>query len=447
MTPIVSQSGAPQSAAVQTTAPSLERLRQAFEARSYPNDALTAWRRAALDRFLALGFPTQRDERWKYTNLRRLESRAFALSEPAKIADATPRELSGVSQRFAFVDGHCMPSLSSRSAQPPGVTALSLGQWIDKDPAAVAALLTDLGTDGDNHFENLNAAFVEDGLVIDVAPNTRWDDPVHVVHEWRTSARMTHPRIIVRLGQNSRCTLIEHYLGGDAVESLTNSVVTIQLAPGACLRHYRLQQESLKTFHLSTVRAKIGRDARYLNHEIALGGSLGRSDVTALLEAPGAHAQLHGLFTPASSQHLDNYTRIEHLAANTTSEEEYRGIADDRGRGVFNGKVKVHPDAQKTDARQLSRNLLLSPTAEIDTKPELEIYANDVKCSHGATTGQLDAASLFYLRSRGLDAAEARLLLIRAFAESILTSIEPKGLRAILEEWLRQRFSGRQTPA
>src|SRR5690606_23665509 len=249
-------------------------------------------------------------------------------------------------------------------------------------PDAVAALLAQFDSAA-NAFENLNAAFCEDGIVIDVAPNTHWDDPIYVVHEWQTSGRMSHPRIIVRLGAHSRCTLIEHYLGGESIESFTNPVVTVVAAPGACMRHYRLQQESAKTFHISTVRAQVARDARYSSHEVALGGSLGRVDVTALLEGPGADAKLRGLFVPAGSQHLDNYTCIEHVAPHTTSEEEYRGIADGRGRGVFNGKVKVHQDAQKTDAKQLSRNLLLSPTAEIDTKPELEIYANDVKCSHG----------------------------------------------------------------
>lgn len=429
--------------ATATTVPaSLDRLRQTFEARRYPDDALTAWRRAALERFLSMGFPTQRDERWKYTNLRRLESRAFELAAPPTVARTTGHELAEVSHRLVFVDGHCMPSLSSHAAQPPGVTVISLGQWIKKDPDAVAELLAELGISSDSAFENLNAAFVEDGVVIDVAPNTRWDDPVHIVHEWQTSGRMSHPRILVRLGANSRCTLIEHYVGAVGVESFTNAVVTIDVASGACLRHYRLQQEASKTFHLGTVRARIASDARYMSHELAFGSSLGRSDITALLEGPAADARLQGLFVPSGSQHLDNYTLIEHIAPNTTSQEEYRGIADERGRGVFNGKVKVHKDAQKIDARQLSRNLLLSTTAEIDTKPELEIYANDVKCSHGATTGQLDATSLFYLRSRGIDAAEARMLLIRAFAESVLTTIEPKGLRAAVEDWLRNRFAG-----
>jgi Fe-S cluster assembly protein SufD len=433
-------------AAVQSsTSPSLERLRQTFEARAYANDALGAYRRAAFAKFLELGFPTQRDERWKYTNLRRLESRAFALAEAAAVTEATSVDIPGAGQRIVFVDGHCMPGLGSPSVQPPGVTAITLGQWIQKDPAAVADLLTQIGIEADNAFANLNAAFAEDGVVIDIAPNTQRDEPIHIVHEWRTSGRMAHPRIVVRLGDNSRCTLIEHYVGREGIESFTNAVTTIRLGAGACLRHYRLQQESAKTFHVSSVRAKVARDARYLRHEIALGSTLGRSDITALLEEPGAHTSLYGLFTPSGSQHLDNYTRIEHIAPNTTSEEEFRGIADGRSRGVFNGKVKVHQVAQKTDARQLSRNLLLSANAEIDTKPELEIYANDVKCSHGATTGQLDATSLFYLRSRGIDADEARLLLIRAFAESILSSIEPQGLRAALETWLRERFASKET--
>jgi Fe-S cluster assembly protein SufD len=436
------QAGGGMTAAVKTTlSPSLERIQQTFEARNYGSNALSAWRRAALERFLELGFPTQRDERWKYTNLRRLESRTFALADTAPMAAAGSRWLTDVGQRMVFVDGHHMASLSSPSAQPPGITALSIGQWLKHEPETAAQYLSDSAMGSDSAFEFLNAAFVEDGVVINVAPDTQWDEPLYVVHEWRTSGRMAHPRIIVRLGQNSHCTLIEHYIGNEGVESLTNAVVTIEAQAGACIRHYRLQQESAKSFHVSTVRTRLANDARYSSHDILLGATLGRSDITARLEGSGSDAKLRGLFSPAGTQHHDNYTRIEHVAPHTTSEEEYRGIADGRGRGVFNGKVKVHADAQKIDARQLSRNLLLSNTAEIDTKPELEIYANDVKCSHGATTGQLDATALFYLRSRGLDAAEARMLLIRAFAESILSSIEPKGLRDALEDWLRDRFT------
>jgi Fe-S cluster assembly protein SufD len=423
-----------------SSSPALERYRQLFDSRSYPNDALTQMRRVALERFLATGFPTQRDERWKYTNLRRLESRAFALTTAAPAAPAASNWLSDAGHRIVFIDGRWMPSLSNPAAQPPGVTALTIGQWLQHDADAVANLLSHANAGPNNAFENLNTAFFEDGVVVEIAPDTRLDQPLYIVHQWQSSGQMAHPRIVIRAGQHSRVTIIEHYIGAANAESFTNAVVTVDANPGAGVQHYRLQQEGAKTFHIGSVRVRLAQAARYASHDIAFGATLGRSDITALLEGHGADVKLRGLFTPAGTQHLDTYTNIEHVAPHTTSEEEYRGIADGRARGVFNGKVKVHPHAQKIDARQLSRNLLLSSTAEIDTKPELEIYANDVKCSHGATTGQLDATALFYLRSRGIDAAEARMLLIRAFAESILQTIEPKGLRAALEQGLRERF-------
>jgi Fe-S cluster assembly protein SufD len=421
--------------------PALERYKQLFEGQSLPDDALTQLRRAAFARFLAGGFPTQRDERWKYTNLRRLESRTFALPEAAPVAPDASRWIPHVGQRIVFVDGQWMPGLSNPTAQPPGVTVLTIGQWLKHDATAVARFLSQGTSDPENAFENLNTAFFEDGVVVEVAPDTRIDEPLYFVHHWQSSGRMAHPRLVIRAGQHSRVTVIEHYLGVPDAESFTNTVVTIDANPGAVVQHYRLQQESTKSFHIGTIRARLAQDARYSSHDVALGATIGRSDITTILEGHGADTKLRGLFAPAGTQHLDSYTKIEHVAPHTTSEEEYRGVADGRGRGIFNGKIKVHPHAQKIDSRQLSRNLLLSSTAEIDTKPELEIYANDVKCSHGATTGQLDTTALFYLRSRGLDADEARMLLIRAFAESILSTIEPKGLRASLEQWLRERFT------
>ena len=428
-------------ASASARSPALERYRQLFESRPLANDSLTQLRRAALERFLAHGFPTQRDERWKYTNLRRLESRNFALPEPSPVSPDTTAWLHDVGHRIVFVDGQWMPSLSSPTAQPPGVTVLTIGQWLKHDADAVARFLSQASSDPQNTFENLNTAFFEDGVVVEVAPDARLDEPLYIVHHWQSTGRMAHPRIVVRAGQHSRLTIVEHYLGAPDVESFTNAVVTIDANPGASVKHYRLQQEGAKTFHIGTIRARLLQDAQYSSHDIALGATIGRSDISTILEGHGAAAKLRGLFTPTGSQHLDIYTSIDHVAPHTTSEEEYRGIAAGRGRGIFNGKVKVHPHAQKIDARQLSRNLLLTPTAEIDTKPELEIYANDVKCSHGATTGQLDSTALFYLRSRGLDADEARLMLIRAFAESILNTIELKGLRAGLERWLRDRFA------
>lgn len=425
----------------------LERYRTAFETRwhadGWSNDPLLALRRTALERFLSAGFPTQRQENWKYTNLRRLESRAFAPAEPAALDAKQPEWLPHTGMRMVFVNGHCMPSLSSQHAQPPGVTALTLSGWMAHEPAEVAAYLRDRGHTEGSVLEQLNLAFFEDGVVVHLADNTVLDEPLYIVHHCTNAAaqRMSHPRVMIRAGRNSRGTIIEHFIGANDTEYFTNAVSRFDIAAGGSIRHFRVQQESTRAFHIAHVQAKLANDSRYSIHDIALGGSLARSDITTLLEGRGAHAALLGLFTPMGTQHLDAHTRIDHLAPNTTSEEDYRGIAGGRARGVFNGKIIVRPDAQKIDSRQSSRNLLLSPQAEIDTKPELEIYANDVKCSHGATTGQLDATALFYLRSRGLSESDARAALIRAFAESILTTIDVAPLRAALEKQIDERFT------
>lgn len=444
------------SAATAKHAPApVERYRTAFEARWRGDDALLSLRRAALEQFLALGFPTQRQEDWKYTNLRRLEMRSFAPADKSSINSVLTVDskqdqwIKDAGSRIVLVNGHWMPSLSSRSAQPPGVTVLTLGQWLEREPAAVAEFLSQhaapaaIAAAGAGALEHLNMAFFEDGVVVNLADGARLDEPLHIVHQWNESSaqRMSHPRVVVRAGRNSRCTIIEQFLGPSESEYFTNAVATIEVAAGAAVSHYRLQQESLKSFHIGHINVRQQSDSRYSCHDFALGASLGRVNITTRLEGRGAHVALHGLFVPMGSQHLDSHTRIDHVAPHTTSEEDYRGIAAARGRGVFNGKVIVRPDAQKIDARQSSRNLLLSATAEIDTKPELEIYANDVKCSHGATTGQLDATSLFYLRSRGLSENEARTLLIRAFAESILKSVDHAALRAYLEQQLDRRFA------
>ena len=425
-----------------STASPVERYKGAFDARWQGNDALVELRRAALDQFLAAGFPTQRDEAWKYTNLRRLESRSFVPADASALDTHQPAWLTTSGTRVALVNGHWLPALSSQTAQPPGVTVLTLKQWLQREPEAVAAYLKEHDQLTGNALEQLNLAFFEDGVVVNLADNTVLDEPVYVVHQSTTSAaqRMSHPRIVVRVGRNSRATIIEHYLGANETEYFTNAVTRFEVAAGGAVKHFRVQQEAPRAFHIGHIQTKLAKDARYSIHDIALGASLGRSGITALLEGSGSHAALFGLFTPMGNQHLDTHTKLDHIAAHTTSEEDYRGIAGGRGRGVFNGKVIVRPDAQKIDARQSSRNLLLSPTAEIDTKPELEIYANDVKCSHGATTGQLDATALFYLRSRGLSESDARAALIRAFAESILTTIDLAPLRIALEKQIDERF-------
>jgi Fe-S cluster assembly protein SufD len=417
-----------------------ERYRAAFDARWPAGDALVELRRVALERFVAAGFPTQRQEDWKYTNLRRLEARTFAPATSAAVG--VGGWIPNAGTRIVLVNGHWMPALSTIEAQLPGMTLLTLKQWFEREPASVAKFISQTSRAQPTALEDLNLAFFEDGVVLDLAAGAKPDQPIYIVHQWSEGSAqvMSNPRVVVRAGANSRCVVIEHFVGANAGECFTNAVCDIEVGAGASVDHYRIQQESLRSFHIGHVNVRQQQDSRYSSHDIALGASLARVNLSTTLQAPGAHVALDGLFAPLGTQHLDAHTAIDHAAPHTTSDENYRGIAGERGRGVFNGKVIVRPDAQKIDARQSSRNLLLTAGAEIDTKPELEIYANDVKCSHGATTGQLDAAALFYLRSRGLDEAAARALLIRAFAESILTSIGPAAVRSYLEQLLDERY-------
>jgi Fe-S cluster assembly protein SufD len=426
-----------------SAAATLDGYRTAFDSLGLSRGELGSLRREALDRFLAAGFPTQRQEDWKYTSLRRLENRTFSPAPHGPVPAESREWIANAGTRIVLNNGLRAAALSSASAYPPGVTVLSLSSWMDHEPREVAAFLSEHRTRHGSPLEELNLAFSADGVVVQIADAVHVDSPIYVVHRWSENAAqaMSHPRVILRAGRNSRCTLIEHFVGPDGTEYFTNAVTTLQLGAGARLEHYRIQQESTRAFHIAHVVATVQGDADYSYHDVALGASLARVGIATYLEGPGAHCGLHGLLAPLGSQHLDAHTRIDHVAPRTTSDEDYRGIASGRGRGVFNGKVIVRPGAQHIDARQSSRNLLLNDGAEIDTKPELEIYANDVKCSHGATTGQLDATALFYLRSRGLSESEARSLLIRAFAESILATIGHAPLRSWLEQRLNDRYA------
>jgi len=444
----MSVSLSPAAAVSQAVPPARERYRALFDAQTLPAGALGAWRSAALEHFLATGFPTQREEAWKYTNLRRLEARGFGRSDtPAAPHSSTALDESGwiaaAGIRTVLLNGRWAPQLSGTSPQPPGVTVLALGQWLEHAPEQAAEFLqrhAPRHSDAAAAFQHLNQAFMGDGVVIELADDTICDLPLYLVHHWSVPALMSHPRIIVRAGRNSRCTLIEHYLG-KAGDGFTNTVTTIDAARGAQLVHYRIQEEAPQAFHIGHTHVNLAADVSYTQYELAFGATLSRVATHVNLDGRGATATLSGLIMPGGNQHLDTFTCIEHAAGHTTSRELYRGIADGRGRAVFRGKVIVRPDAQHIDAQQSTRNLLLSPNAEIDTRPELEIYANDVKCSHGATTGQLDATALFYLRSRGLSEAEARAILIRAFAEGFVSQLQHAPVAHYLEQQLARRFA------
>lgn len=404
-------------------------------------------RQQAITRFLARGFPTPRDEDWKYTRTTAIEKRSFSCAVAAEFAVDMERldellQAETAAQRLVFINGRYFSALSRVDALPDGAAAVSLNDILDRSPDELQGLLGAVA-DAERHpFAALNTAFADDGVFLTLARGTVVERPIHVVfittaaHEGRVS----HPRVVVKAGDNSHAVLVERHIALDEAVYFSNVVTEIELGKNAAIDYYRLQQESAKAFHISGVHVRQDRDSRFDAHTVTLGSALVRNDVDVRLAAPGAHCELNGLYLASGRQHVDIHTRVDHLQPHGTSNEFYKGILDGHARSVFNGKVIVHPDAQKTDARQSNKNLLLSVDAEADTKPELEIYADDVKCAHGATVGQLDADAVFYLRSRGLDETTARNLLTFAFAHEIIEQVKVPALRSYLDQAVMQRL-------
>jgi Fe-S cluster assembly protein SufD len=430
--------------------PALERLRALHTTRGGQSTPAGIAQQAALEQFLALGLPTTRDEPWKYTSLRRFESRTLALPEPATAVDAglESRLLEAGWRRIVFINGRHAPAQSSEFESGIGLQIRTVAAVLQDAPQDAITLLGSDAVSTSARFDLLNRAFVDEGIVIDVPAGTELAQPLYIVFESSGSARatLTTPRVIVRAGANARFTLIEHHVSGERAEHCVAAVTHLSLADGSHVEHYRLRQEGAQVIHLGSISADVGRSARYVSHTLSLGGTLSRLDLAIRLLGNGANCELNGVFLADGTQHTDTHSCIEHLVPGTQSSQDYRGLADGKGRGVFNGKVVVHKDAQKTDAKQSSRNLLLSNTAEIDTRPELEIYADDVKCSHGATTGQLDQTALFYLRSRGIAEDEARGLLALAFVETVLKGMSVQPVREHVSGIFRRYFLKLQAP-
>ena len=396
-----------------------------------------SWRAAALERVVALGLPTPRDDAWKYTNLRLLERRELLPAPPRPIAadalDAAglPLAAAPAAAVLVFVDGRHAPSLSS-PALPAGVTFTPLTALIAREPPAASATLGAVPGDGER-IRLLNASFLADGASLRVAAGSVVTAPLTIVHVATGGA--AYPRLVVELGAGAQATLVEYSIpAGDAADSFAAPVSDLALADGATLDHYRLQLSGPRAVVLEDTRVEVAREARYLQHYFAFGGQLARLDLTARLAGAGASVRLEGLVMADGVRQLDVRTLVEHLVPHTLSAQVYRGVADGRGRASYDGKVIVHRGAMKSDSSQSSRNLLLSREAAIDTRPQLEINADDVKCSHGATTGALDANMLFYLLSRGLAPETARALLTFAFAEDVIAPVRVAGLKRFLEE-------------
>ncbi|MCG6659253.1 Fe-S cluster assembly protein SufD [Halomonas campisalis] len=409
----------------------LDRLAERTETRRQAHGPEPTWiaarRQAGAARFEALGFPTRRVEEWKYTDVRPIAGGDFALAETADFSPAAAAALTLPldAHRLTFVDGVFSAELSQLDGLPAGVALLPLSQALDENHEAVGGPLGRLTGVEFSPFAALNTAFMEEGALLRLAPRTVVDKPIILQFLSRAGETpvMSHPRILVEAGSRSQATVIEHHLGEADAANFTNLVEEIILDRGANLTHYKLQEAPLGDLHVASIHVEQGRDSRYTSFNLNLGGGLVRNDLVTDLNGEGAEANFNGLFFGQGRQHVDNHTLANHNAPHTYSNETYKGILDDRARGVFNGKVIVKRDSQKIEAYQSNANLLLSDRAEIDTKPELEIYADDVKCSHGATTGQLDEEAVFALRTRGLDEQTARGLLTLAFAGEVMEQV------------------------
>ncbi len=396
-------------------------------------------RRVALARFLQLGFPTTKQEDWRFTNIGAIATTEFdpVASERGGQAEAlaTAAGLGEDCQRLVFVNGQFASDLSRISDLDAEVRIVPLAHEVHADRAGLADRWDTAVRTTPSTFAALNTAFFRDGVVIEVGDQVQVSKPIHLIFVTDHAAGpiVASPRNRISLGQQSRLCLIESHVGGDGQAYLSNGVTEIELADGARLDHCKLQRESTAAYHVATTHVVQQAGSRYSNHYFGLGGSISRNEINCYHEGESVETILNGLYMVSGDQLADCRTRVDHAQPNCESHEVYKGILDGRARGVFNGKIHVHQDAQKTDAKQSNQALLLSDDAIIDTKPELEIYADDVRCTHGATVGELDEASLFYLRSRGIPEPLARKILVFAFANDVVQGIEFEPLKKSLE--------------
>ncbi len=415
------------------TVPIARSLREWLEVSQPRFVPIAAQQAAARERFLTRGFPTRRDEEWKYTSVEPIVQRAYRNAAQLPLPDlwAIPVSPSDSACRFLFIDGQLA---ITPAALPHGVRAQPLAAALSD--SHWQQLFAQIATADHSSWVDLNSALITDGLALSVSGDVTL--PIEIVWSWRTDSDETpiaaHPRLIVDLAPGSRLTLIEHYTGESAVAHLINGVVELRVGAGAELTHFVIQEAPAAAQQIVTHAVVLGEGAKYHGFEVALGGRLARRDLNVTLAEPYSEAILDGLFLIGARQHHDTHTRLRHDAPQTTSRERYRLIAVGKGRGVFKGSVRVAPGAVQSNAHQSCKSLLLSAGAEIDAKPELEIYADDVRCSHGATVGRLDQDARFYLLSRGLSPKEAETLLIFAFAEEVIEAIPlPEWRRAITE--------------
>ena len=430
-----------------TTTP---RYLAAFEAVRREEPAwLAERRRLAIERFSLLGFPTTKNEEYKYTS--RPGSPAVTGApvgpSPCRPMRSRAHRMRLTGPRMVFVDGRFAPERSDAGGAPGGSGSRQLAAALVGDPAALEGHLTRYADFEDHALTALNTAFFEDGAYIRVAERAVIEQPLHIVFVATGEAgTVSWPRVLIHAGRQSQLKVIESFISASDGAHWTCSVTELVAEEAARLEHFQVQQESLEAFHTGRVEMLEERNGYISTISLVFGAALTRNDVNITLDDEGCECALDGLFAVRGKQHVDHHTRIDHAKAHCNSHQLYKGVLDDSSRGVFNGKIIVRQDAQKTDAIQNNKNLLLSSKAEIDTKPQLEIDANDVRCTHGATIGQLDKDALFYLRARGVGADQARSLLVYAFAADLLERITVEPLKLHFERLL-MRSLGRDAEA
>ncbi|MYB26499.1 MAG: Fe-S cluster assembly protein SufD [Candidatus Dadabacteria bacterium] len=412
---------------------------------------LTTLRREAISGFAELGFPTLSDEEWRFTNLEALRRGSFSIAENG---------ISGVSKksvdsygfpgldclRLVFVNGRFAPSLSDTVDAGKGILVKNLSEAISEQSDLVKDHLARYADYEKDAFISLNTSYFEDGVFVYIPDGTVFEQPVHVLHVSTDEDRplFINPRNLIIVGQSSVAKVIEHYVSASQSVYFSNVVTEVVCGENANLEHYRLEFESQKAFNFSTLRVNQQKNSNIASHSVLCGGAIVRNNVHPVLAGEGCNSDIYGLFISEGRQHMDNFMRVEHASPHCDSRQFYNGVLDGRSKGVFHGRILVHEGAEKTDAKQTNRNLLLSDTAQIDTKPQLEIYNDDVKCTHGATIGQMDEEALFYLRSRGISVRQAKIIMLQAFTGETLEHMSIDSVREALEsvvmKWFEQRL-------
>ncbi|MBA2704483.1 MAG: Fe-S cluster assembly protein SufD [Blastocatellia bacterium] len=413
---------------------------------------LSQLRQGAMARFVELGFPSVKEEEWKYTNVAAIARADFQPLVSSELVPSSQPELEQCvavpetsASQLVFVDGALRSDLSALAGLPHQVVAIDLGQAM-ADERYSDIVRTHLARQADyvvNGFTALNTAFIDHGAFLYIPKGVIVEAPIHLLFIAKSERIANFPRVLVIAGENSTATIIENYVSGPASEYLTNGVVEVVLEEGARLEHYKVQRESVEAFHIATTAVGLGRNSSYDTTTITFGAKLSRHDIVVTMDHEGAECWVDGLYLVTGDQHADTHSVIDHRQPNCTSHQLYKGILDGKSRAVFNGKVFVRHNAQKTDAMQTNKNLLLSNDARVDTKPQLEILADDVKCAHGAAVGQIDEDELFYLETRGIHPDLGRNLLTYGFAEEVIAKIKLDSIRNELDKAVLHRLNAR----